>query len=139
MVNQQEQRNGNPPAGRSGIGDLFGVSQEGGAGFEPVKEFMYASSDFKELCARARIPKDLIPTIGRVLARQQRITTANTNMIDVIGNILQLSIGADGEARKEALQMVTGIAAARTPQFNMPPILNNLRTNKTDSREGPGQ
>ena len=136
-MTQENGQNTPGQGGRSGLGDLFGVSNESGAGFEAAKEMFYAPSEFSELIARSRVPTALVGEITRCYARWSRVATANTNIFNVIGLRLQLTIGADGEARREVKEMVTGIVQSRLPQFHVPPMIGNLRTNKTVDRGGP--
>ena len=136
----QENGNTNPPAKskRANLGDFLGITEAGGNGFDPVFSMFEAPDEFAELAARARVsPKD-VGDILVILGRRHRLKKGYTDVVDLVGKKLQLSIGEGGKARQETVQMYTGGLQARNPvPFAMPNIVDKMRTNGTSERGGP--
>ncbi len=138
------QNNGNnkgqqPGTRRASTGDFLGISDAGGGGFDAVALMFEAPDNFAELAARARVSEKDIADMLVIFGRRQRLKKGHTDVVDLIGKKLQLSIGRDGEARKETVEMYTGGLRARNPvPFAVPNIVEKMRTNGASERAGPG-
>ena len=123
---------------RASTGDLLGISDAGGGGFDAVELMFQAPDNFADLAARARVSEKDIADMLVIFGRRQRLKKGHTDVIDLIGKKLQLSIGRDGEARKETVEMYTGGLRARNPvPFAVPNVVEKMRTNAASERAGP--
>ena len=136
--NDNDNSNGRHSAERrAGIGDLLGISEVSGGGFDPVHEMFEAPDEFSLLAARARVSAKEIADYLVIFGRRQRLKSAHTDIVDLIGKKLQLSIGLNGQARKETVQMYTGGLAARNPvPFAIPNVVDKMRSNGASDRGG---
>lgn len=135
---QPTQENGQQPTDgrRASIADAIGIQDVGyGNNFDPVHEMFVAPEDFAQLAARARVSEHQIADYLVVFGRRHRLKTGSTDVIDLIGKQLQLSIGLDGKAREETVRMYTGGLQARNPvPFAIPNFVDKMRTNSTNDR-----
>ena len=142
MMQDDGNTNGNGQPGtkgkRANMGDFLGIKEAGGGGFDPVFSMFEAPDEFAELAARARVSKKDVADILVILGRRQRLKRGYTDVVDLVGKKLQLSIGEDGKARQETVQMYTGGLQARNPMpFAVPNIVDKMRTNGASDRGGP--
>ncbi len=135
MVNNNGNHNENN--GRAGLGDMF-MSGEGSGGFDPIKELLTGSPDAHEFLPRTRYTEKEIARDMRIIGRRQRKRTGSTNVEDLIWYKRHAVIGLNGEGRKEAVQMVSGIAAMKMSpgMWQQPSFIDKFRT-PSNKREAP--
>ncbi len=126
-----------PGAPRASTGDFLGISEAGGGGFDPVQLMFEAPDEFALLAARARVSEREVADMLVIFGRRQRLKQGHTDVVDLIGKKLQLSIGLNGLARKETVQMYTGRPMPMNMPFNMPSVVDKMRTNGASDRGGP--